>query len=148
MQPLHRRLDVVVAQHDGDVHARAALRHHRERQALERAQEAGGQAGVVAQPLADRAYDRHAVLAAHVGEAGQLRDDRVERAAVVDGDGDAHLRGRDHVDRRAEALEDLEHAAQEAVGHQHPRGGDVDAGDAPLARDRRGPVAVARGSRA
>ena len=40
----------------------------------------------------------------------------------------AHLGRRHHVDRRAEALEHLEDAAQEAVGHQHAGRGDVDDG--------------------
>ena len=64
------------------------------------------------------------------------------RARVVDGQRDADLGGRHHVDRRFVAVEDFEDAAQEAVRHQHARGVDVDERDLALAGDRLDHVAA------
>ncbi len=58
---------------------------------------------------------------------------------VVDRHRHADLGRRDDVHGRAVALEHLEDAAEVAVGHQHPRRGDVDDGDVALAGDRREP---------
>ena len=73
----------------------------------------------------------------HLGELLECRHDLAKLAVVVHRHRDADLGGRHDVDRRAVGLEDLEQPAQEAVRHEHPRGGDLHDGHAPLARQRR-----------
>ena len=89
------------------------------------------------QVVADGAQDRQLGFDADLGELTERSDDVVEAAVVVHRDRDADFGCGHDVDRRAIPFEDLEHAPQEAVRHQHARGRDLDHGHVPLARDRR-----------
>ena len=111
---VHRRRHVRIAQHEGDVPARGRLRDQPKRNLVERRHRAAEQRRVGPQVLADDADNGHVALGRHLGEVPEVAEDVVETARVVDRDRYAHLGGRDHVDRRLEALEHLEQPPQEA----------------------------------
>ena len=86
---------------DGDVPPRRRLRDHPQRHLLEHADDARGDRRLVAQPIADRAEQRHLVLDRHLRELRQRLDDRLEMPPVVHRHRHADLRRRHDVDRRS-----------------------------------------------
>src|SRR5689334_17148521 len=107
---------------EADVQKAGALADHADVDAVESVEDAAGDAGGVADVLADEADDDAVVFDGSFGELAELAENEIDVRSVVDGEGDADLAGGDHIDRGFVAVEDLEDAAQEAVRHQHARG--------------------------
>ena len=131
--------------HERDVAARRRLRHQPQRHVADRGQHSSSQRRVTLQAVANRADDRHVVVARDLGKLLKRGHDRRQPSRVVDRHRHAHLGGRHDVHRRLESLEHLEEPAEKAVRHQHPRGGDVHHRHSAL-RGHRGERAFARRS--
>ena len=138
VQPRHRDRQVAVAEDDGDVSPRRGLRHHAQREAVERRRPCGRRtrdrrAGCRRRrrgsPSAARPSPRRT-------RAAPTRSPRAARSSSIVTD----TLTSDVVTTStggAVALEDLEDPAQESVRHQHARRGDVDDRDVALAGERR-----------
>src|ERR1019366_4559490 len=136
MQRRDRAEQVGFGQNQADVEQRRALRNHADVNAVEGVEDAPGHSRGVADVVANQADNHLVLLDIDLGELLQLGHDGVEVRGVVDGERNADFGGGHHIDRRFEAVEDLEDAVQEAVCHQHARGMDVHQRDFALAGDR------------
>src|SRR5580692_1700348 len=115
--------------HKTEIQQRCALRDHADVNSFERIEDAARHARSIPNIVADEADDRLIFFNFDVSELAQLGLNLFEAFQVVNREGDADFRGRDHIDRGFEAVEDLEDAMQEAVRHQHAGGVNIDDGD-------------------
>src|ERR1035441_2346903 len=132
----HRAQQIGFGHHEADIEQRRSLADHADVDAIERIENPARHARRVADVLAHQADDDAIVLHRGFGELAQVGQDELDVAGVVDGQRDADFAGGHHIDGGFVAVENLEDAVQEALGHQHARGVNVDRSDLALTGDR------------
>src|SRR5579863_6678079 len=120
---------------EAEIERGRALADHADVDLLEGAEDAGAYAGGAFDIFAHQTDDGLVALDGDLGELFEIGDDVVETRIVFDGERHADLGRRDHVDGGFVAVEDLENAAEKAVGHEHARGADIHDGDVFFAGD-------------
>src|ERR1017187_6240860 len=136
VQRRDRAHEIAFGHHEADVEQRRSLADHADVDAIERIENPARHARRVPDVLAHQADDDAIVLHRGFGKLAQVAQDELDVAGVVDGQRDADFAGGHHIDGGFVAVENLEDAVQEAVGHQHARGVNVDRSDLALTGDR------------
>src|ERR1035437_3803225 len=136
VQRRDRAHEIAFGHHEADIEQRRSLADHADVDAIERIENPARHARRVPDVLAHQADNDAIVLHRGFGKLAQVAQDELDVAGVVDGQRDADFAGGHHIDGGFVAVENLEDAVQEAVGHQHARGVYVDGGDLALAGDR------------
>ena len=127
------RIDLVILGNEKrNVVVATAIGNHTNRDVADSVDNLGLEANVFSRHVTDNADDDKVTVDGDSAELAQIISNLVKMTIVVNGDGDANLRGGNHVNRGLVVRKDVEDLGEESVREEHVRTLDLDGGDAVL----------------